>query len=178
MYEPHEAENGLISRLYEQLRELAHNYLKRERAGHTLSTTALIHEAYVRLAQGDHLAGVAHTHFLCLAARAMRETLVDYARQRNRLKRGGGVERIPINEALAVFEGPGVDLVALDEAMDRLHDVDPQLTQITEMRFFGGMTEAQTAEALGLSAITIRRRWRLARMWLYDQLKSRSDDES
>ncbi|MGI9515437.1 MAG: sigma-70 family RNA polymerase sigma factor [Pirellulaceae bacterium] len=166
---------NLDAQVYDELRRLAASYLNYERPGHTLRPTGLVHEAYLKLAgQNAEIAG--RTHFFALAAQAMRRILVDHARTRNRVKRGGGLNRISFDDALVVnLENEG-DLLAVDEALSRLAELDPRQAQIVEMRFFGGMTVEEVAEALGLSRRTVEREWTMARAWLRQQLSE--DDQS
>ncbi|RJP37305.1 MAG: sigma-70 family RNA polymerase sigma factor [Phycisphaerales bacterium] len=153
--------------VYEDLRRLASSYLSRQPRDHTLEPTALVHEAYLRLIQQGNLARMDRTHCYCVAAKAMRSVLVDHARRKKAVKRGGNGRRVPIDDAVALYETRAYDLVVLDEALTELSALDPQLTQIVEMRFFGGMTEREIGEALGVSERTVRREWKLARMWLF-----------
>lgn len=152
------------------MRQLASRYLARERAGHTLQTTALVHEAWVRLVHQERLAEADRTVFLGAAARAMRRILVDYARRRRAAKRGGAAVKVPMDEALALYEERSQDLLALDEALTRLGAMDADLARIVELRFFGGLTEEEAAAVLGVSARSVRRGWRAARAWLAAQL--------
>ncbi len=163
---------ALSSDLYNQIRRMAHRYMSGERAGHTLQTTALINEAYLRLAPRDQIGGVDHRHFLCLFASAMREVLIDHARNRRAMKRGGGWERVPMQRVEMACGGPSLDLLALDEALHTLAARDPRMAQVVELRFFAGLTEAQTAAALELSPVTVRREWRIARMMLRRELEA------
>jgi len=161
--------------VYTRLRELAAGYLKRERAGHTLQPTALVHEAYLRLLASGGLGGLSGRELVGAAARAMRHVLVDSARRHHALKRQG--ERASLPPALETVARAGVpagDLVALDEALDRLGVLDPELLVLIELRFFGGLTENQVAQHLGVSSRTVARSWRFARAWLSAQL--REDD--
>jgi RNA polymerase sigma factor (TIGR02999 family) len=157
--------------VYDELRMVARRHLAREAEGHTLSTTALVHEAYLRLK--DQASGVVEdrAHFLALAARAMRRILVDHARRRHATKRGDGARRIALEsiEGLAVEERAEL-LVALDEALGQLAALDARQAQVVELRFFGGLTEVETAEALGIGLRTAKRDWAKARSWLYQAL--------
>ena len=159
--------------VYEELRQLAHRHLAREATGHTLSTTALVHEAYLRLT--DHGAGnVAfsdRTHFFAIAARSMRHILVDHARRQHAVRRGEGARRVPLEDVvgLAADERAGL-LVALDEALERLAGLDPRQARVVECRFFAGLTEEETAEALGIGLRTAKRDWAKARSWLYQAI--------
>jgi len=157
-----------------ELRRLARSYLRRERAGHTLQTTALINEAYVRLIDSRRVRWENRAHFYGLAARVMRQILVDFSRRRNYQKRGGGLHQITLADAMAVEPGNDPDLLALDEALRELAIVDQRKAQVVEMRFFGGLTEKEVALALNVSAETARRDWRLARTWLLRRLSQKS----
>ena len=161
----------LMPLLYDGLRELAHRHLRRERAGHTLSTTALVHEAYLRLADVTRLSWQSEVQFYALASRVMRRILIDYARRRNAEKRGGGQRPTGLDGKAIGFdaEEPG-ELLALDAALDRLSQHDARLGQIVECRFFGGMTVLETAAALEVSERTVKREWRRAKAWLYAAL--------
>ena len=157
-----------------ELRRLARSYLRRERAGHTLQTTALINEAYVRLIDSRRVRWENRAHFYGLAARVMRQVLVDFSRRRNYQKRGGGLHQITLVEAFAVEPGNDPDLLALDEALRELATVDQRKAQVVEMRFFGGLTEKEVALALNVSPETARRDWRLAKAWLLRRLSQKS----
>ena len=157
-----------------ELRRLARSYLRRERAGHTLQTTALINEAYVRLIDSKRVRWENRAHFYGLAARVMRQILVDFSRRRNYQKRGGGLHQITLVEAFAVEPGNDPDLLALDEALRELATVDQRKAQVVEMRFFGGLTEKEVALALNVSPETARRDWRLAKAWLLRRLSQKS----
>jgi RNA polymerase sigma factor (TIGR02999 family) len=169
------ARERLVPIVYEELRRLAHHHMRGERAAHTLQTTALVNEVYVRLAGIDSVPWRDRTHFFALAATLMRRILVDYARQRAREKRGGGVSVTSLDEN-AVAPQPAVDIVALDEALERLAAVDPQQSRVVELRFFAGLSVKETAEALGISPATVKRDWATAKLWLYDELST--DDEA
>jgi RNA polymerase sigma factor (TIGR02999 family) len=157
----------LMPLLYEDLRRVAHRQLDREGGGHTLQTTALIHEAYLKLAAGGSVGATSRAHFLALAARAMRQVLVDYARRRKAAKRGGGVISVTLGDQAQPSDASAEDLLALDEALEQL---DPRQRQVIECRFFGGMEEKDIAAALGVSERTVRRDWVKARAWLYKSL--------
>ena len=163
------AREQLVPIVYEELRRLAHHYMRGERAGHTLQTTALVNEVYLRLAGIDGLRWRDRAHFFAMAATLMRRVLVDYARQRGREKRGAGVSVTSLDEQ-AVAAQPAVDIVALDQALERLAVVDPQQSRVVELRFFAGLSVEETAEALGISPATVKRDWATARLWLYNEL--------
>ena len=156
----------LLPVVYQELRRLAQHYLRQERPDHTLQATALVHEAYLKLIGAQSVEWQNRAHFFAVAAQVMRRVLVDMARQRRAQKRGGGL-KVPLDEALGLpGEEGGVDLVGLDEALDRLAEVDPQQSRIIELRYFGGLSVEETAEALGVSPRTVKREWRVARAWL------------
>lgn len=160
----------LLPLVYDELRALAGAYLSRERPDHTLDATALVHEAYVRLAGECKIDWQSRAHFFAIAARAMRQVLVNYARTKNAQKRGGGARAVTLEDALALFEKPAINLLALDEALTALETQDETLARVVEYRFFGGMTVEETAEALGLSERTVRRAWATARARLHREL--------
>lgn len=163
------AASELMPLVYEELRRLAGGYLRRERHGQTLQATALVHEAYVRLVKPGDRPWTGRTHFLAIAALSMRQVLVDRARRRAAAKRGGAArQRVTLDEALlpAPAGGDGVDLVALDRALDELAALDPLQARIVELRYFGGMTVEETAEAVHLSPATVKRHWTVARAFL------------
>jgi len=146
--------------------------MRGERVGHTLQTTALVNEVYLRLAGINGLQWRDRTHFFAMAGRLMRRVLVDYARRHGRDKRGGGVSVTTLDEH-AVTTEPSVDIIALDAALEHLAAVDPQQSQIVELRFFGGLSIEETAEALGISPATVKRDWTTAKMWLHHELTAR-----
>jgi RNA polymerase sigma factor (TIGR02999 family) len=156
--------------VYEELRRLAATYMRRERAGHTLQPTALVHDVYVRLAQDPHLSWQNRAHFFGIAARSMRQILVERSRARGAAKRGGGSLRITLDPGLVAAENPTFDLESLDEALNRLAAMDPELARVVDLRFFGGLSIEEAAEALGISAATVKRRWTTARAWLAREL--------
>jgi RNA polymerase sigma factor (TIGR02999 family) len=165
------ARERLVPIVYEELRRLAHHYMRGERPGHTLQTTALVNEVYLRLAGVDALRWRDRAHFFAMAATLMRRVLVDYARQRGREKRGAGVRVMTLGDD-AIAAQPSVDIVALDDALERLAAVDPQQGRVVELRFFAGLSVEETAEALGISPATVKRDWATAKLWLYTRLKS------
>jgi RNA polymerase sigma-70 factor (ECF subfamily) len=156
--------------VHEELRRLAHHYMRLERPGHTLQTTALVNEAYLRLIDQKRVHFTDRTHFFALAATLMRHILVDHARERQNLKHGGGAQRVSLDEALIVSANRHDDLMALDEALSRLADIDPRKSKVVELRFFGGLSVDETAEALGVSGVTVMREWSMAKAWLYNSL--------
>ena len=156
----------LMPLVYEELRRLAHQYMSRERPDHTMQTSALVNEAYLRLVDQKNTHWQDRAHFFGIAARLMRQVLVDYARQRRYAKRGGDARRVPLDEAMIVSEERAADVVALDEALNSLAEIDPRQSQIVELRFFGGLSIEETAEVLAVSPGTVMRDWTLAKAWL------------
>jgi RNA polymerase sigma factor (TIGR02999 family) len=165
------ARECLVPIVYRELRRLAHHYMRGERGNHTLQTTALVNEVYLRLAGIDALQWRDRAHFFAMAATLMRRVLVDYARRRARDKRAGGVSVTTLDEN-AIAAQPAVDVVALDEALHRLATADPQQSRVVELRFFAGLSVEETAEALGISPATVKRDWATAKLWLYNELKT------
>ena len=157
--------------IYDELRRLAHNYMGRGRAGHTLQTTALVHEAYLRLVDQQDVEWQGRAHFFAVSARAMRHILVDYARQKQSTKRGGDSPRVTLDEGAVASAERAAELVALDEALQGLAEVHPRRCQVVELRYFGGMNNREASEVLGVSEATIERDWRFARAWLYRELE-------
>lgn len=160
----------LMPIVYEQLRRIAHGRLRNERAGHTLSTTALVHEAYLKLVDIDRVEWQDRAHFFAMASRLMRRILIDYARARKREKRGGHAVKVPLEEALEVSLEQGDDLVALDDALSRLETVSERKCRVVEYRCFGGLSVTETASVLGTSPATVKRDWAYARAWLNREL--------
>jgi RNA polymerase sigma factor (TIGR02999 family) len=156
----------LTDLVYQDLHRAAHRYMRGERAPHTLQTTALIHEVYFRLIGAQQISWQGRTHFLAVCARLMRRILIDFARERTSHKRGGGAVHVSFDEALTVSSQPDPRLLAIDEALTSLAAVDPRKAQVVELRFFGGLTVEETAEALGVSYRTVMRDWELAKTWL------------
>lgn len=174
--------DALLPRVYDELRTLAHARLRRHRPGETLNTTALVHEAYLKLTANEAPSFEDRTHFFALAARAMRFVLVSYAREQTAQKRGGGVPDLPLDERLAVAASAAdmeaADLLTLDAALEQLAAVSDRLAEIVELRFFGGMQYAEIAEATGRSEATVKRDWRRARAWLYRAMQDAGDPPS
>ena len=163
------AREKLYERVYGELKAIAGGHLIRERPGHTLQTTALVNEAYLRLVPGEvHWQNRAH--FFGSAARAMRRILVDYARRHRSLKRGGEAERVTFADLAIAAEEPDLDLLALDAALDALAKDEPRLAEVVSLRFFGGLSLAETGEVLGISLATVKRDWTFARAWLLDRM--------
>jgi len=161
--------------VYDELHRLARRYMKGERSGHSLQTTALVNEAYMRLVDYERMQWQNRAHFFAVSAQLMRRILVEHARRHN-LKRGGGVPHVSLDEASMVDGDPDADLVALDDAMNGLARIDPRKVQVVEMRFFGGLSVEETAEVLKVSPVTVKRDWRAARAWLYRELTGGTDD--
>jgi RNA polymerase sigma factor (TIGR02999 family) len=160
----------LIPLVHAELRRIARRYMRNERPGHTLQTSALINEAYLRLIDAQQVRWQNRAHFFGIAAQLMRQVLVDFARSRRFKKRGGGALQVSLNEAMAITKERGEDLVALDEALSALSKIDERKGRVVEMRFFGGLNENEIAEALKVSPETVRRDWRLAKSWLRRRL--------
>jgi RNA polymerase sigma factor (TIGR02999 family) len=160
----------LVPLVYNELHRLAQHYMSDERPGHTLQTTALVNEAYLRLVDSAPANWEGRTHFFGVCARVMRRILVDWARARQALKRGGDMSALDLNEALAAAKQPGNDLVAIDDALQLLAAVDPRKSQVVELRFFGGLSVKETAEVLKISPETVQRDWKLAKIWLRREL--------
>lgn len=167
-----EALAALMPLIYDELRRLAHSYMRQESTGHTLQTTALVHEAYLRLI-GQRMSWTNRAHFYCVAAQMMRRVLVDHAKGQKRAKRGAGAAELPLEEAALVSQAPSRDVVALDEALRQLEAVDAQRARIVELRYFGGLSNEETSKVLGISTATIQRQWAGARAWLRHELRRR-----
>jgi len=161
--------------VYAELRRLAHRYMRGERSNHSLQTTALVNEAYIRLVDYKRMQWQNRAHFFAVSAQLMRRILVEHARRHN-LKRGRGVPHVSLDEAVLVGRDPGVDLVALDDALSALGRVDPRKVRVVEMRFFGGLSVEETATVLKVSPVTVRRDWSTAKIWLYRELTGGTDD--
>jgi RNA polymerase sigma factor (TIGR02999 family) len=167
----HEAADRFMPLLYDELRRQARLYLNYERPNHTLQTTALVHEAYLRLTEQAGIEWQNRSQFFALAARMMRRILVNYAIKRNREKRGGGNENLPIEEIIVIAnDDSGEDLLALDEALTRLERLDARQAQVVELRYFSGLNIEDTAEVLEISPATVKREWNMARAWLKAEL--------
>lgn len=161
---------ALIPLVYDELRRQARRYLRRERPDHTLQSTALVHEAYVRLIDQRQANWKNRSQFFGVAAQLMRRILVDHARNRLAAKRGAGATKLAIAEEVAVLEMRNVDLIGLDACLTRLEQMDPQQSRIVELRFFSGLSIEDTADALGISTATVKRDWALAKAWLYREI--------
>lgn len=167
---------ALIPLVYEELRRLARHYLSREKQNHTLSSTALVHEAYLRLVTQKDVTWQNRAHFFGVAAQMMRRILVDHARRRAYAKRGGHAVTLALDEAMATPQQREVDLVALDDALNSLAKLDERQSRMVELRFFGGLSIEETSEVLGISAPTVKREWASARAWLYREISRGSLD--
>lgn len=173
-----DAADQLVPLIYNELRRIAGAQMRRERSGHTLQATAVVHEAYMRLAGEQEIQWQNRAHFFAIAARVMRQVLLDYARQRHASKRGGEAARkVDIDAELMVEDDRLDDVLAMDELLGRLSKIDPQHARIAELRYFAGLNVEETAEAMGISATTVKREWRLAKAWLHRELTARSPDD-
>jgi RNA polymerase sigma factor (TIGR02999 family) len=166
------ARDGLMPFVYDELRRIAAAYLSRERPGHTLQPTALVHEAYLRLVDQRRVDWRNRAQFVGLAAMMMRRVLVNHARDRAAGKRGGQAERVPLTLAIEPLAAPQVDVLAIHQALDRLQTIDQRKGRIVELKFFGGLTTDEIAEVMGISPATIEREWSFARAWLHEEMKS------
>jgi RNA polymerase sigma factor (TIGR02999 family) len=165
-----ESFSRLVPLVYNTLRRLAHHHLRQERPGHTLQTTALVHEAYLCLAKQEPMEFENRAHFFAVCAQVMREILVQYARRRNATKRGGGAYNLALDQAISVAARRSVDLIALDDALKGLAKLDPQQSRIVELRFFGGLSIEDTSHVLGISPATVKRHWTTAKAWLHNEI--------
>ena len=165
-----ESLDKLMPAVYDELRRQAARYLRREQPGHTLQTTALIHEAYVRLVDQHNVQWQNRAHFFGVAAQMMRRILVDHARTKKRAKRGGSDIRISLNDGTVAVKGQDLDVVEVDEALTRLAKIDEQQSRVVELRFFSGLTVEETAEVMGISPATVKREWSMAKAWLHREL--------
>ncbi len=157
--------------VYKELRRLAHGYLRRERKGHTLQTTALINEAYLRLVEQEQVHWANRSHFFAISAQIMRRILIDHARRYDYIKRGGGAQKISLDEAALVAKERGRALLMLDEALNTLARIDPRRSHVVELRYFGGLNNEEIAGVLKISQNTVTRDWNMARAWLYQELR-------
>lgn len=165
-----ESLDKLMPVVYDELRRQAARYLRREQPGHTLQTTALIHEAYVRLVDQRNVQWQNRAHFFGIAAQMMRRILVDHARTKKRAKRGGSDIKVSLDDATVAVKGQNLDVVAIDEALSRLAKIDEQQSRVVELRFFSGLTVEETAEVMGISPATVKRDWSMAKAWLHREL--------
>ncbi|MEP6912854.1 MAG: sigma-70 family RNA polymerase sigma factor [bacterium] len=168
----HSALDSLMPLVDQELRRLAHHYMRRESPGHTLQTTALVNEAYLRLVKQKNVHWKNRAHFFALAAQLIRRILVDHARRRQYAKRGGRGRKISFDEAMIISDHRGADLIALDEALSKLAAIDLRKGKVVELRFFGGLSVEETAEALHISPVTVMREWSMAKAWLYNSLSN------
>ncbi len=168
-----DALEGIVPIVYDELRRVARAHLGREQRNHTLQATALVHEVYLRLVNVDRMTVEGRAHFLALAARLMRQILVDHARRKRADKRGGEYTIVGLEHAAATPSAPEVDLIALDEALTELASFDPRQREVVELKYFAGLTIAEMATALGISAATVEREWATARAWLFHRLSGR-----
>ena len=165
------ASDALLQLVYDEMRRQAHRILRRERAGHTLNTSALVHEAYLKLNKQDNIVWESRSQFFAIAAKLMRQVLIDYARAKHRAKRGGAQADLPLEQALTIgVSDTDFDLLALDEALSRLAIKEIHLARVVELRFFCGLEIVETAEVLGVSESTVKRDWAIARSWLHREL--------
>jgi RNA polymerase sigma factor (TIGR02999 family) len=165
----------LLPLIYGELRRIARNYLNREREGHTLQTTALVHEAYLKLIDQRSVHWQNRAHFFAIAAQAMRRILLDHARRHVTEKRGGEGRKISLDDAESPSLSPDENLIALDHALNKLAEIDPQASRIVELRYFGGLTVEETAEVMELSPRTVKREWAMARGWLYRAITGKAE---
>ncbi len=169
-----EALDALLPLVYDELRRLAHRHLRNERAEHTLQSSALVHEAYLRLVGQDFPQWEGRTHFFAIAAQLMRQILVDYARRHRASKRGSGVCMLTLGDVDALPQRKDVDVVALNDALNALAEIDPRQSHVVELRFFAGLSLEETSEVMGIGTATVQRDWTAARAWLYREISRRS----
>ncbi len=173
-----QAMDRLLPLVYEELRRLAGHYLRGERQGHTLQTSALVHEAYLMLVAQDNIDWQNRSHFFGVAAQAMRRVLVDYARSRNYHKRGGKAQHVALDEAANLAEERAAEVVALDEALQSLAQIDPRKSRVVELRYFGGLSVEETAEVLDIAPVTVMRDWSTAKAWLLREMSRDEQDDA
>ncbi len=173
-----EAVEHLFPLVYEELRRLAHRYMRRERPGHTLQTTAVVHEAYLRLIDQKHVQWQNRAHFFAIAARMMRRILITHAQSLAYAKRGGGALKVSLDEAAILSPVRARELIALDDALKSLAVIDVRRSQVVELRFFGGLSNEEIAEVLKISPNTVMRDWNVAKAWLYREMSKEQEDES
>jgi RNA polymerase sigma-70 factor, ECF subfamily len=162
----------LMPRVEKELHRLAHYYMRREHTGHTLQTTALINETFLRLVDQNRVQWQNRAHFFGIAAQIMRRVLLNYARDSHRLKRGGKAVQVSLSDVAIMSDDKSAELIALDEALEKLAAVDERKSRVVELRYFGGMSVEETAEVLGISAITVNRDWKMARAWLSREIRN------
>jgi RNA polymerase sigma factor (TIGR02999 family) len=165
----------VVTLVYDELRRLASFYLQSERPGHTLQTTALVHEAYLRLAGQRHAQWENRSHFFAIAAQQMRRILVDYARSHGASKRGGAAVKVSLDKAIVFSRERSADLIAMDESLTKLAALDPEQARITELRFFGGLTVEETSEVMAISPAKVKREWTIAKAWLKREMGKHSN---
>ena len=168
-----EALDALLPLIYDELHRLAHHHLRNERSDHTLRSTALVHEAYFRLVGQDFPQWQSRSHFFAVAAQLMRQILVDYARRRGASKRGSGVCMLTLDDAVALPQRKDLDIVALDDALNTLSEIDPRQSRVVELRFFAGLSLEETSEVMGIATATVQRDWTAARAWLHREISGR-----
>ena len=173
-----QALEALVPLIYKELRNLAHNFLYRERPGHTLQTTALVHEAYLKLIDQNDARWQNRAHFFAIAAQAMRRILIDSARKHAAVKRGGPQEELSLDEVADIALEPDSNLLKLDEALNELAKIDPRQSRIVELRYFGGLTIEETAEVTSVSPATVKREWMMARAWLHQEISESELDQT
>ena len=173
-----QALEALVPLIYKELRNLAHNFLYRERPGHTLQTTALVHEAYLKLIDQNDARWQNRAHFFAIAAQAMRRILIDSARKHAAAKRGGPQEELSLDEVADIALEPDSNLLKLDEALNELAKIDPRQSRIVELRYFGGLTIEETAEVISVSPATVKREWMMARAWLHQEISESELDQT
>lgn len=173
-----DAFNQLFPLVYEELRRLAHRYMTQERRGHTLQTTAVVHEAYLRLIDQKHVQWQNRAHFFAIASQMMRRILITHAQSHAYAKRGGGALKVSLDEAAVLSPERATELIALDEALKSLTAIDPRRSQVVELRFFGGLDNEEIAEVLKISPNTVMRDWKVAKAWLYREMSKEQEDES
>ena len=170
--------DDVINAVYQELRRMAGRYLRKERLDHTLQTTALVHEAYLRLIDQTQVSWQNRAQFFAVAAQMMRRILVDYARTRHRDKRGGAAQKLSLDEVLNMAQGHAADILALDDALKSLAEIDQRKSRVVELRFFGGLNIEETAEVLGVSTQTVVRDLKLSKAWLYQEIKRGASNDS
>ena len=173
-----DAFNKLYPLVYEELRHLAHRYMSHERPGHTLQTTAVVHEAYLRLIDQKHVQWQNRAHFFAIASQMMRRILITHAQSHTYAKRGGGALKVSLDEAAVLSPERAIELITLDEALKSLTAIDPRRSQVVELRFFGGLSNEEIAEVLKISPNTVTRDWNVAKAWLYREMNKEQEDES
>lgn len=173
-----DAFNQLFPLVYEELRRLAHHYMTQERPGHTLQTTAVVHEAYLRLIDQKHVQWHNRAHFFAIASQMMRRILITHAQSHAYAKRGGGALKVSLDEAAILSPERATELIALDEALKSLTAIDSRRSQVVELRFFGGLDNEEIAEVLKISPNTVTRDWNVAKAWLYREMNKEQEDES